>query len=566
MSASNLFWSQDARLFQSPDTLETKQAHSRSLVLFLFLGILFSMVLGKITQLMVLHSAEQERNASLLPTTLIGRGNITDRNGNILATSLITGSAYANPQDILNAEEAARKLSTLFPTLQYEELYQKLTGSKTFTWIKRNLTPQQQQAINQLGIPGIYFQREEKRIYPYDKLSAHVVGFTDVDNNGISGVEKYFDEALRENGSNIELALDIRAQHILYDEMLQGMQKFSAKAASGIILDATNGEIIAMVSLPDFDPNQPHKSDNNSIFNTNTLGIYEMGSVFKIFTLAMALDAGKINLNSGYDTAKEFKVGGHKIKDLYPKNRWLSVPEIFMYSSNIGSVKMALEVGPEKQREFLDKMGLLAPSTLELPEMGKPQAPGRWGDVSAATISYGYGVAVSPLQMVNGVAAIINGGILRKSTLLVNGNKEAAEKKVISAATSEKMRRLLHLSVKEGTGKKGDADGYLVGGKTGTANKTSGKGYVKQNHHRSLFVGAFPMLEPRYVILVMLDEPKGTKETFGFSTGGWTSAPIAGNVIKRIAPIVGVLPVNEKSAPIQSAMRINVSQGTKSVT
>ena len=229
---------------------------------------------------------------------------------------------------------------------------------------------------------------------------------------------------------------------------------------------------------------------------------------------------------------------------------------------------MALEVGPEKQREFLEKIGLLAPTPLELPEMGKPLAPKRWGDVSAATISYGYGVAISPLQMVNGVAAIINGGLLRRPTLVLGGNKEAPEKRVISSSTSEKMRRLLHMSVKEGTGKKGDADGYLVGGKTGTANKLQGKGYVKQNLHRSLFVGAFPMLKPRYVILVMLDEPKGIKETFGFSTGGWTSAPIAGGVIKRIAPVLGVLPVNEKSATIQSAMRIHSpsSQGSISVT
>jgi len=565
MSGSHPYWSQDARLFQSPETTEARQAHTRSLVLFLFLGILFSIVLGKITQLMVLQTAEAERNASRLPTTLIGRGNIVDRNGNILATTLITASAYANPRDILNAEEAAQKLSALFPGLSYNDLYQRLTSSKTFTWIKRNLTPQQQQSINQLGIPGIYFQREERRIYPYDKLSAHVVGFTDVDNNGIAGVERYFDEALRENGSNIQLSLDIPAQHILYDEMMQGMQKFHAKAASGIILDANNSEIIAMVSLPDFDPNQPQKSDGNSIFNANTLGIYEMGSVFKIFTLAMALDAGKINLNSGYDTAKEFRVGGYKINDLYPKNRWLSIPEIFMYSSNIGSVKMALEVGPENQRAFLEKMGMLTPSSLELPEMGKPRAPNRWGDVSAATISYGYGVAVSPLQMANGIAAIVNGGTLRVPTLVVNGNQEKPEKQVISASTSEKMRRLFYLSVKEGTGRKGDADGYLVGGKTGTANKLNGKVYVKKNCHRSLFVGAFPMVKPRYVILIMLDEPQGIKETYGFSTGGWTSAPIGGNVIKRISPILGILPVNEKSSTIQSAMRIQPTPGDKRV-
>ena len=549
-------WPRDDRLFQSLETTETRQAHQRSIVLLIGIIIGFIFVIGKITHLMVLHSAEEGRHAKRFPTTLIGRGNILDRNGNILATTLTTSSAYANPKDILNVEEAAVKLSTLFPNLSYQSLFEKLSTSKTFVWIKRNLTPQQQEAINGLGLPGVYFQREEKRVYPYDKLTAHVVGFTDVDNNGISGIEKYFDQSLRENDSSVHLSLDVRVQHILYDELANGMEKFKAIGASGIILDTETSEVIAMVSLPDFDPNQSLKPDGNAIFNSSTLGIYEMGSVFKIFTLAMALDSGKINLNSGYDTSKEFKVGKYKIKDFYAKNRWLSVPEIFMYSSNIGSVKMALDVGPEKQREFLEKMGLLKPMPLELPETGKPLAPTRWGDVGAATISYGYSVAISPLQMINGVASMVNGGILRNPTLILGGSKDSPEHRVISSNTSEKMRRLMHLSVKEGTGKKGDADGYLVGGKTGTANKTSGKGYVSKNCHRALFVGAFPMIKPRYVILIMLDEPKGIKETFGFSTGGWTSAPIAGNIIKRISPLVGILPMDEKSSAIQSVLHI----------
>lgn len=552
-------WPRDVRLFQTPETLESRQAHTRTLVILGVIGFFFIAVLAKIGQLMVMLDAQGGRNEQRFPTTLIGRGNILDRNGNILATSLITSSAYVNPKDVLDPKEAAYKLSQLFPTLSYEDLYKKLSSQKTFVWIKRNLTPAQQESINNLGIPGVYFQREEKRVYPYNKLTAHVVGFTDVDNKGISGLERSFDEQLRENGSEIRLSLDIRAQHVLYEELSKGMATFKAKGASGIVLDTQTSEIIAMVSLPDFDPNQNQKSDPNSIFNSNTLGVYEMGSVFKIFTVAMALDAGKITLNSGYDTARELRIGGHKIKDLYPKNRWLSVPEIFMYSSNIGSVQMALDVGPEKQREFLERLGLLTPTPLELPEMGKPMAPARWGDVGAATISYGYGVAVSPLQMINGVAAVVNGGILRMPTLLVGGSQGAPERRVLSSADSEKMRRLMHLSVKQGTGKKGDVDGYVVGGKTGTANKKklNGKGYAQTNCHRSLFVGAFPMVKPRYVILIMLDEPQGTKETFGFSTGGWTSAPIAGNCIKRIAPVLGVLPVNEKSPVIQSAMRIH---------
>jgi cell division protein FtsI (penicillin-binding protein 3) len=550
-------WPHDARLFQSLETKETNQAHQRTLILLITIGLLFTLVVGKIAYLMVLRSSDDEGSARKLPTTLISRNNILDRHGNILATTLITSSAYANPKDILNPEEAAEKLSKLFPGLPYKTLLEKLSSKKTFVWIKRNLTPQQQEDINKLGLPGVYFQREEKRVYPYDKLTAHVVGLTDVDGNGVAGIERHFDQYLRESDAKVTLSLDIRAQHILYEELSKGMEKFSAIAASGIILDTETSEVISMVSLPDFDPNQSKQIDANSIFNSNTLGIYEMGSIFKIFTLAMALDSGKINLNSGYDTSKAFKVGKHKIKDFYGKNRWLSIPEIFMYSSNIGSVKMALEVGPEKQREFLEKMGLLNATPLELPETGKPLAPQQWGDVGAATISYGYGVAISPLQMINGVASIVNGGLLRTPTLILGKNNDAPARRVISSNTSEKMRRLMHLSVKQGTGKKSDANGYLVGGKTGTANKTSNKGYVAKNYHRALYVGAFPMVKPRYVILIMLDEPKGIKETFGFSTGGWTSAPIAGSIIKRIAPILGVLPVDEKSNAIQSAMRIS---------
>lgn len=556
MHTSHVPWPQDERIFQSPQALETKQAHQRSSVLLLFLALLFLLIMGKLTHLMVLYNTHSGSDNIRLPTTLIERGNILDRHGNILASSLATASLYANPKEIINAREAAQKLSKRFKDLSYQKIHSLLTSGKSFVWLKRSLTPQEQQDVNTLGLPGVYFQREEKRIYPYDKLTSHVVGFTGLDNTGLSGIEKHFDRTLRTDSTSVQLSLDIRAQHILHDELVKGMEKFSAKGASGIILDAQTSEVIAMASLPDFDPHYPDKADNGSTFNSATLGIYEMGSIFKIFTLAMALDAGTITLQDGYDTSKEYKVGKYKMKDFYGKNRWLSIPEVFMYSSNIGTVKMTLELGPEAQRSFLDKMGLLTSTPLELPETGKPMAPDRWGEVGAATISYGYGVAISPLQMINGVAAVVNGGLLKQPTILLDGSKGRPEKRVISEETSEKMRRLLYLSVKEGSGRKSAAPGYLVGGKTGTANKTLGKSYVKKNFHRSLFVGAFPINTPRYVVLIMLDEPQGIKETQGFSTGGWTSAPIAGSIIKRVAPVLGVLPVNEKSPTIQSAMHI----------
>ena len=557
MQASSTFhFLQDDRLFQSPETIEAQEAHKRIIPLFLTLGLLFFLVLGKLTNLMVIHTSARDQHAHRFPATLIERGNILDRNGHILATSLITSSIYANPKKILNPQEAAHKLSSLFTNLSYDSLYKKLSSSKSFVWIKRTITPHEQQEVNKLGIPGVYFQREEKRVYPHHKLTAHVVGLTSIDNTGISGIEKSFDETLRENNSSVNLSLDIRVQHILHDALSKGMETFQAKAASGIVLDTETSEVIAMVSLPDFDPNYPKKIDPNTTFNTSTLGIYEMGSIFKIFTLAMALDSGKITLKDGYDTSKTFKVGRHRIKDFHSKNRWLSIPEIFMYSSNIGSVKMVMDMGIERQKDFLEKLGFFQPLSFELPETGTPLTPRSWGEVTAATASYGYGLAISPLQMINGVASIINGGLLRTPTLILGKNKGAPEKRIIASSTSDTMRRLLHLSVKEGTGRKGDAKGYLVGGKTGTANKNDGGKYTQKNYHRSLFAGAFPMLKPRYVVLVMLDEPQGTKETFGFSTGGWTSAPIAGEVIKHAAPLLNVLPVDENSPTIRSAMHL----------
>jgi cell division protein FtsI (penicillin-binding protein 3) len=540
-------------------------AKIRLLVVGIFLSIC-ALGIGIRLATLMLFQHEGEANLAPQPTVLTAsRANIVDRNGEILATNLAMASLYANGKEILDAKEVAEKLCKIFPDLSYKGVHEKLKLDKSFIWLRRNLTPKQQNAVHRLGLPGIYFQREEKRIYPYGSLTSHVVGYSDIDHQGIAGLEKKFDHFLSTQTEPLKLSLDIRIQHILRDELQKGIDEFRAKGANGIVIDANNGEIIAMVSLPDFNPHQPSKNPN-AIFNTNTLGIYELGSIFKIFTVAMALDSGKIKLTDGFDTSEALKVGRFRITDISWKKRWLSIPEIVMYSSNIGTAKLALHAGKEHLVSFLDKIGFFAPVDAELPELATPMAPTVWREANVITASYGYGVAVSPLHIVTAFAGIVNGGIVRKPTIMLNGKVQQG-KRIISEATSEKVRRLLHLTVKQGTNRKADVAGYVVGAKTGSANKQVNGGYRKDEHRASI-VSAFPMTDPKYVVMISLDAPKGTKETFGFSTGGWTAAPVAKQVISQIAPLLGVAPIDESSKEIQSAMfiKVNPNDGPKHAT
>ena len=303
------------------------------------------------------------------------------------ATNLVTASLYANPREVPNSRTAAAALSKVIPELRQDEVEAKLASDKSFVWLKRNLTPKQQYAVNRLGIPGLSFQREERRVYPHGSLAAHIIGFTDIDNHGIAGIERQFESRLAEEHAPLALSMDIRLQHILREELSRSVHDFNAIGGAGVVLDAKTGEVLAMVSLPDFDPNEPGRASADTRFNRATLGVYEMGSVFKVFTTAMALDAGVTSLKGGYDASHPIKVARYTITDYHAKNRWLSVPEIFIYSSNIGSAKMALDVGPEGQRAFLKKLGMLSPVALELPELGDPQGPAQWKELAAMTIA-----------------------------------------------------------------------------------------------------------------------------------------------------------------------------------
>lgn len=490
------------------------------------------------------------------------RSDIVDRNGALLATSLATVSLSADPARILDPVEAATKLAKVFPDKSSLDLQAQLTRETRFVWIHRSLTPHQQWAVNRLGIPGLEFHRTEKRVYPHQALLAHVLGFTDVDNNGLAGVERTFDERLRGSDRPLALSVDIRVQHILREALAEAMREYRAVGAAGIVMDAKTGEVIAMSSLPDFDPNHPGEADADTRFNRATLGVYELGSTFKIFNTAMALDTGAVTLDHGYDATKPIRVGRFTISDYQAKNRWLSVPEIFIYSSNIGSAKMALDIGTEEQRRFFTALGFTDALALELPEVGRPQTPSQWRPINTMTIAFGHGMAVSPMHMAAGVAAMLNGGVMHQPTLVADAGPRMG-RRVISEDTSRAMRALMYLNSLEGSGRRATVEGYLVGGKTGTAEKVGARGGYNRKALISSFVGAFPMQDPRFIVYAVLDEPKGTKATHGFATGGWVAAPVVKDVVRRAAPVLGVTPVDAESPGVRQQLAIERPQETK---
>ena len=493
------------------------------------------------------------------------RADIVDRNGVLLATTLVTPSLFANPKQIQDAHGVARKLVGVLPDLDESEVFAKLASDKSFVWLKRQLTPRQELAVNRLGIPGLQFQDEERRIYPKGNLTAHVVGYTGIDNKGLAGMERGLDEVLRDHHRPAALSIDVRLQYILRDEIARQIADFNAIGGMGLIMDVNTGEVLALVSLPDFDPNNLSTATPETTFNRATLGIYEMGSTFKIFNTAMALEAHTATLASSYDATQPLHIGRFTIHDDHAQRRWLTVPEIFEYSSNIGSARMAVEAGTEQQRQFLGRLGLLKAPAFELPEIGAPLVPSPWHEVNTMTIAFGHGISVSPLQMATAVSAVVNGGVLHRATLIKHPSGYAPlGQQVLSAQTSEDMRRLLRLVVERGTGKLANAPGYLVGGKTGTAEKVMGARYNRKELLSS-FVGAFPITDPRYLVMISIDEPHGNKQSAGFATGGWAAAPGVSRVVQRMAPLMGIQPLDEDSPEIRRSLMVDslTPQGRK---
>jgi len=534
-------------------------SYTRLLMTGAMLLFAFGAIAVRLVDVSLLQAASEPRVAFAprMQEMRTDRADIIDRNGNLLSTNLSTASMFANPRKVIDPDDTARQLAIALPTLHEAEVARQLKTNRSFVWLQRNLTPRQQWKVISLGLPGIDFQSAQTRVYPNGSLAAHIMGYVDIDSQGLAGVERSFDSTLRDNADPLQLTIDIRLQHILRSELMRAKTEFNAVGATGIILDVRNGEVLAMTSLPDFDPNDGGNAQKNQQFNRATLGVYELGSTFKIFTAAMALDYGIVTMRDGYDATNPIRVSRFTIRDYHAKRRWLSVPEIFMYSSNIGAAKMAEEVGGEAQQEFLRRIGMLRPAGIELPEVGSPMVPSPWRPINTLTISYGHGLAVSPLQLASGVSAMVNGGIFHRPTLIRKATNQAPEgKRIISKKTSWDVRRLMRLVVENGTGRNAAAEGYLVGGKTGTADKPKRGGY-SQRSLISSFVGAFPMTEPRYVVLATLDEPQGNKRTHGYATGGWVAAPVVKRVIERAAPLLGVQPIDEKSPAVKKELFIN---------
>jgi cell division protein FtsI (penicillin-binding protein 3) len=490
------------------------------------------------------------------------RADIVDRNGRLLATMLDSPSLYADPKQALDPADATRKLLTALPDLNRAAVFAKLGSNKGFVWLKRHLTPAEEYAVNQLGVPGLQFEHEERRVYPYGALSAHAVGYVGIDNDGLGGIERGLDSALERRTEPVALSIDIRLQYILHEELKRVVEDFTAKGGAGLIMNVNTGEVLAMESLPDFDPNHPDAPDPDHpgvpiaerMFDRVTQGDYEIGSVFKIFTTAMALETGATTMTGVFDATYPIHIGRFTISDYHPKRRPLTVPEILMYSSNIGEAKIALAVGGARQQEYLRRFGLLTPPTIEIKEIGRPHYPARWREVNVMTIGFGHGISETPLQVATAGCALVNGGILRPATLLKVPPGEAAQgRQVISPQTSEEMRQLFRLVVLYGTGEMVDAPGYVVGGKTGTADKVVGARYADRKLLSS-FLGVFPMTAPKYLVLVMVDEPHPNKQSHGYATAGWTAAPAAGRIITRMAPLLGVPPVDESSPEVARAL------------
>ena len=492
------------------------------------------------------------------------RASITDRNGEILAISLPTAALYANPREMIDPAESAKKLKTVLPDLDAATVQARLSENKQFVYLARQLTPREELRINDLGIPGIYFEPTERRHYPLGRVAAQVLGGVDVDGHGVAGVEKFFDKRLHDDPTPLALSLDVRVQAVMRDELSKAMEEFNAIGACGIVMDVRTGEVLAMASLPDYDANDVGHASPDERFNRAVTGMYEPGSTFKLQTASLALDSGTVQIWNGFDASEPIHIGRFTITDFEGKHRWLYLPEILAYSSNIGAAKMAEAVGSEKQRAWMQQMGMLSRLGIELPEAGLPLAPpaANWKEIATLTIGFGHGIAVSPLHVVDGTAAVANGGTLYRPTILAHDPNSPPRDgfRVMQQSTSDTMRKLMRLVVTDGYGKSAEVAGYYVGGKTGTAEKVAHKGYEK-HANVAAFTSVFPMNAPRYAVYMMLDEPKANASTHGYATAGWVIAPSVGKVIARIAPMEGLLPDIDDAPTINASLAIPLEPG-----
>lgn len=506
--------------------------------------------------------AAEVQSPSTAPDTR--RVEIVDRRGALLATNIVTLSVIGDPSRIPDHGYAASALARKLDGVDEAELLKRFERGGRFAWIKRHISPREQMIVQELGIPGVGFDSSEKRVYPNGRMASHLLGFVDIDNQGLAGIEYGQQSRLvggAESGKGpVATTLDLRVQMAVRNELAAAVREFRALGGCGYVLDVKRRELVAMVSLPDFDPNHAELSPPTSRRNRCIGEVYELGSLFKLITAAMALESHQVTMTDRFNASKPLRIGRHTINDDHAKARWLSMPEVIAFSSNIGTAQMAAKAGgPEAQKVFLERLGLFAKPKLEIPGSETPLLPRRWIEIVSATVSYGHGIAVSPLQFGEAVAALIDDGRFERAHILpVSDDFVRSGDPVVSPEVSQALRWLMWLTVAHGTSTKAQADGYLVGGKTGTADKVApgGRGYLR-NSVISSFLGAFPINDPHYIVMVSLDEPQGNERTFGYRYAGWTAAPAVSEIIKSIGPLLKVAPVSPTAeAQMTSQLRI----------
>ncbi len=479
-------------------------------------------------------------------SSTVHRPDIFDRDRRLLATDIKGATLYADPARVIDVDELAEQVASVLPDVSAKDLRSRLKRGSRFVRIKRELTPRQQAEIHELGLPGLGFIEEFRRVYPVGATASQVVGLVDVDNKGLAGIEKFIDDnpQLTMIGEEaMTLSLDLGVQHVLREELGRAIAAYDAKAAAGIVIDVHSGEVVGLASLPDYDPNHREQALDKERLNRIGFGVYEMGSVFKVFTVAGVLDMGLANMRSHYDASAPIHYASFTIDDFHGQRRSLSVPEVFIYSSNIGAAKMALQMGVDRHRAFLTKLGLLSRVPTELGESAAPIVPRHWQKLNTMTIAFGHGLSVTPLQLAAATLPLVNGGIAVTPTFRPRSREQGMIEghRVLKPETSAALLKMMRLNVLKGTGKRADVEGYRVGGKTGTAEKVV-RGRYSTSALLTSFLAAFPTDAPEYLVLVMLDEPQRVAESNNHATAGVNAAPAAGKIIGRIAPILGVAP------------------------
>jgi len=532
----------------------SRPPHRRTTAVILGMGLAFAVVGGQLVRLALSGGSDIVASMSEPLAQSFARPDIVDHDGRLLATDVEMPSLFADPSRVQNRDEVVEKLSSVLPGLDESELRRTLEDrTRRFAWIRRGLSPKIAQSVHDFGLPGLAFRDELRRAYPLGRLAGHVIGTVNVDNRGVAGIERHIDDAVGVEAVHaatlsadaaVRLSLDIGVEHSLEDELASAMRRYEAKGAAGLVMDVTTGEMLAAASLPGIDPSRPGESLERDRIDKISGGAYELGSVWKIVTLAMALDGGKTNLDAMIDVTQPLAAGRFTITDTHPSSRPLSVAEVFIHSSNIGAALLALDAGAARQQSFLRELGLLAPMKTELGPVAAPIAPQRFERTEQITVAYGHGLAVAPIQFAAAVAALVNGGTRVEPTFLRRlGDARPDRPRVVSPETSLKINDLLRRNVTDarGTGKRAEVPGYRVGGKTGTA-EMPGRGGYREKAVIASFLAAFPMEKPRYLVLVSLFEPKGNQETSGEILAGMNAAPTAARVIERIAPLLGVVP------------------------